>query len=187
VAERPNRYIVKRFRQVFLWTNSIVAGLAVALFVVSFWMPFYVTSYALGSGVSLQLTSGRIQKAVATGAGRMQWGRWGKSWKSGDREIVLSMGRGMRFGGGTMSMTGLPPFVSWAVLAALCLWPVAALAMFVRRRLRRLPGHCQRCGYDLRASPSGVCPECGTAHSLPSPAPGPPPREANRICRKSRV
>ena len=25
-----------------------------------------------------------------------------------------------------------------------------------------LPGHCRRCGYDLRGNVSGVCPECGS-------------------------
>ena len=30
----------------------------------------------------------------------------------------------------------------------------------IRRRLER--GLCVRCGYDLRGSTSGVCPECGT-------------------------
>jgi len=27
---------------------------------------------------------------------------------------------------------------------------------------RRLPGHCDRCGYNLTGNVSGVCPECGT-------------------------
>ena len=28
------------------------------------------------------------------------------------------------------------------------------------------PGHCKKCGYDLRGSPGTCCPECGTARDL---------------------
>ena len=35
--------------------------------------------------------------------------------------------------------------------------------LVLRRRWRRHPpGHCTKCGYDLTANVSGVCPECGT-------------------------
>jgi hypothetical protein len=41
-------------------------------------------------------------------------------------------------------------------------WPALALVTAVRRRLRFPAGHCQSCGYDLRATPER-CPECGAA------------------------
>lgn len=52
------------------------------------------------------------------------------------------------------------PVVYPLVLAALL--PCAMLAAWLRRRRRAAKGHCQECGYDLRASPDR-CPECGTA------------------------
>ena len=60
------------------------------------------------------------------------------------------------------------------------LWPGAALNMLVfaagwlvillapraiRRTRRRRRGACERCGYDLRGTPSGGCPECGFARA----------------------
>jgi hypothetical protein len=49
-------------------------------------------------------------------------------------------------------------FPMWAVMAA-----CGAIAVFSILKLRRrpLPGHCRRCGYDLRAT-HDRCPECGT-------------------------
>jgi len=45
------------------------------------------------------------------------------------------------------------PFVMFAIPTAF-LW-------YRDRRRRVLPGHCQRCGYDLTKNESGRCPECG--------------------------
>ena len=49
----------------------------------------------------------------------------------------------------------------WMLLAGVAI-PTALLWHRDGRRDRRRPGHCQRCGYDLRGSKK-VCPECGTA------------------------
>ncbi len=47
-----------------------------------------------------------------------------------------------------------PPWILAALLA------VAVTAHRINRKASRVPGHCQRCGYDLRATPER-CPECG--------------------------
>lgn len=48
----------------------------------------------------------------------------------------------------------------WFVITFVAI-PTAFL--FYRDRRRILPGHCQKCAYDLTGNESGVCPECGTA------------------------
>jgi hypothetical protein len=49
----------------------------------------------------------------------------------------------------------------WTVPAAFGILPAGRLVR--RRRWRRwqAAGRCRSCGYDLRGSASGVCPECG--------------------------
>jgi len=51
----------------------------------------------------------------------------------------------------------------WFMLLAFGLIPAVSLIRCVRRRSdsQMLPGHCNTCGYDLRATPA-QCPECGT-------------------------
>ena len=54
----------------------------------------------------------------------------------------------------------------WLVAVATIALPAGRLAPRLWRRLRpkHAPGHCRRCGYDLRAT-LGRCPECGSIAS----------------------
>lgn len=49
----------------------------------------------------------------------------------------------------------------WVLLLAVAAPGVVVLGAVAWRRLRRRPGHCRVCGYNL-VGVSGVCPECGT-------------------------
>jgi len=68
--------------------------------------------------------------------------------------------------GGSIHRSALVQIPYWLILS-LAMIP---MAMDVRHRVRQLRrrrlGLCRHCGYDLRESPSGVCPECGN----PTPA-----------------
>jgi hypothetical protein len=48
------------------------------------------------------------------------------------------------------------------LMISFLLWSVTAWRHWFHPSKRRIPrGHCQKCGYDLTANVSGVCPECG--------------------------
>jgi len=55
---------------------------------------------------------------------------------------------------------------AWAVAVPLGVLPALRLVRFLRHRRSGSAGLCQRCGYDLRATP-GRCPECGKETGAP--------------------
>ncbi len=51
-------------------------------------------------------------------------------------------------------------FPLWLPTLLFALWPAIASARHIKRRY--FTQHiCRKCGYDLRATPTGICPECG--------------------------
>ena len=54
-----------------------------------------------------------------------------------------------------------PGFAINAIFYAVVLWMLVAGPRSLNRKRRRMRGLCANCAYDLRGTPSGVCPECG--------------------------
>lgn len=44
---------------------------------------------------------------------------------------------------------------------AFAIWAAPTTFLWYLHGRRILPGHCQKCGYDLTGNVSGICPECG--------------------------
>ncbi len=57
-------------------------------------------------------------------------------------------------------------FPLWLPTLLFGTWPAIALTRHLKRRYFTT-GICRKCGYDLRGSPSGICPECGRSSKPP--------------------
>jgi len=56
----------------------------------------------------------------------------------------------------------------YAVLLLALAYPFIVLLNTIFKKTRHRPGHCQQCGYDLRATPER-CPECGAVPTSLAP------------------
>lgn len=56
----------------------------------------------------------------------------------------------------TITWVEIPLYIPLGILLLL-----TALSWYKAIQHRVLPGHCQKCGYDLTGNTSGRCPECG--------------------------
>jgi hypothetical protein len=74
-----------------------------------------------------------------------------------ERRRVRPGAAGPAGGAWTVTRVEVP---TWSVAAAAAVLPVVWVRRRLTRRRRLGAGLCQRCGYDLRATP-GRCPECG--------------------------
>jgi hypothetical protein len=107
-------------------------------------------------------TTGRVGQ---TGA-RWRWTTSAPStfsaWRDEPR-YTLGFGRARPlYKGAGWSETRRVLIVPYGLLIALAgAAPLVRLAARAWRRLRRSQGRCAACGYDLRGTPSGGCPECG--------------------------
>ena len=77
-----------------------------------------------------------------------------------------------RYSGVMPFWTVIGPY--WLLATAFALLPAGSVARWgwslFLRLLRRRPGCCRRCGYDLTGNTSGICPECGAAVVRSTPA-----------------
>jgi hypothetical protein len=77
---------------------------------------------------------------------------------------AITAGAAALYAAGILAMYLTPPPLGWVWLVPLAVVAAFAMRLLERpseeRALRRARGQCERCAYDLRATPHR-CPECG--------------------------
>jgi hypothetical protein len=172
------------------WLFNLAAGLSIVLLplTAALWIrSYFATDWATFRGgtvlrLDINVIASRGDLAVngvwlSTPFDHMIWrlssqlpydldGQWLR-WSTEKRTLlgVITWGRSISGPANRPTMDSLTVMVPYWLLAVLTFaFPGWIVAKRLRDRQRTLPGHCQKCGYDLRATPER-CPECGAIPS----------------------
>jgi hypothetical protein len=151
---------ISRATRVSILRGVLVAGvLTLAVGVFGTW---YTVHVRVGKSTVVSVVAGRA---------RVYW--WDPSvWKILYNEPVIEKASrwscswlpGVRWGGAAKGKGRWPR--QWEVAVPLWMPGAACAGLYAlgrRRGWAHEPGHCRRCGYDLRGVTGEVCPECGAA------------------------
>lgn len=144
-----------RLRSTFKWGCTVLTALLLVLWVGSVW--WGVRVHSEGAGPLLDLDRGRLfciwfnprshwpEGIELEAIERHDWSMaWGFTWR---REFISRQNC-------MLYLVGIPMWSLVLVTGGPC-------ARLWYRDRRRAPERCAKCGYDLRGSVTGVCPECG--------------------------
>jgi hypothetical protein len=95
----------------------------------------------------------------------------GLLWNIGGVIVVLTSESNAGFPVLDQTLRYLPPLLGECVQAAFGLYLLLRAEPIIARCLREVRGRCASCGYDLTATSSGTCPECGTEFKPAAPVP----------------
>lgn len=147
-----------RTRSTLKWSGTVLTVLLLAVWIGSIWS--MCTVRPPQSRVSLEVYGGILGIKIEE---RDIFRRDHWHWSGLHRRPAT-----LRWGFSTVywPLSGMPSYQ----LIEIPLWFLALLtaapAVWLSYRDRRcMPGHCRKCGYDLRGADHTVCPECGSPRS----------------------
>lgn len=159
--------MTRRFLQRATWFAGLAAVLCAGGLTWSLLKPSWV-SYG---GMTAGITRGQVEVGWGTGQVTRDSNAWVIRGPQGFASILLGPRSSWRPSISTASI-GISPGTSGTPLFKLSalyipLWPLIVLfggsttLMWWRSRSAVVPGHCRKCGYDLRGIATEPCPECG--------------------------
>jgi hypothetical protein len=150
-------------RRIFLHTFASFSLLLCLTCIVFWYRSHHITHPSLKIADSINLRTAEPLWWINTHPNNLTLCRQvGKNWDNNLKSFELA---GVKFGGGfgqgSMLWNLVIPF--WLLTTLFTILPLIEIPLFVvalRKSVRDAHGHCEHCGYDLRATPN-CCPECG--------------------------